>query len=71
MTSAAKPGRAASAGAFVSAGILFYWYLADVPVRLLGASFVETPQISGARSIVHFILFVPCFYFGFVRQPKA
>jgi uncharacterized protein (DUF486 family) len=60
------------AGAFfVSSGILFYLYLADVSVPLLGTSFVETPQISGGRSIVHFILFLLCFYFGFVRKPKA
>jgi len=44
------------AGAFfVSSGILFYLYLADVSVPLLGTSFVETPQISSGRSIVHFI----------------
>ena len=56
------------AGAFfVSSGILFYLYLADISVPLLGTGFVETPQISGGRSIVHFILFVLCFYFGFVR----
>src|SRR5262249_988044 len=39
------------AGAFfVSSGILFYLYLADVSVPLLGTGFVETPQISGGRS---------------------
>jgi hypothetical protein len=60
------------AGAFfVSSGILFYLYLADVSVPLLGTSFVETPHISGGRSIVHFILFLLCFYFGFVSKPKA
>jgi hypothetical protein len=60
------------AGAFfVSSGILFYLYLADVSVPLLGTSFVETPQISGGRSIVHCILFLLCFYFGFVSKPKA
>ena len=60
------------AGAFfVSSGILFYLYLADVSVPLLGTGLVETPQISGGRSIVHFILFLLCFYFGFVRRPKA
>src|SRR5262249_42783218 len=59
------------AGAFfVSSGILFYLYLADVSVPLLGTSFVETPQISGSRSIVHFILFLLCLYFGFVSKPK-
>jgi len=58
------------AGAFfVSSGILFYLYLADVPVPLLGTGFVETPQISGARSIVHFILFLLCSYYGFIRKP--
>ena len=60
------------AGAFfVSSGILFYLYLADVSVPLLGTSFVETPQISGGRAIIHFILFLLCFYFGFVKKPNA
>ena len=60
------------AGAFfVSSGILFYLYLADVSVPLLGTGFVETPEISAGRSIVHFILFVLCFYFGFVRRRRA
>ena len=60
------------AGAFfVSSGILFYLYLANVSVPLLGTGFVETPKISAGRSIVHFILFGLCLYFGFVRRPKA
>jgi hypothetical protein len=60
------------AGAFlVSSGILFYLYLADVSVPLLGTSFIETPQISGGRSIGHFILFLLCLYFGFVKKPTA
>jgi hypothetical protein len=60
------------AGAFfVSSGILFYLYLADVSVPLLGTGFVERPKISGGRSIFHFILFLLCFYFGFVKKPKA
>ena len=60
------------AGAFfVSSGIMFHLYLADVSVPLLGTSVVLTPQISGGRSIVHFIFFLLCFYFGFVRKPKA
>jgi len=58
-------------GFFVSSSILFYLYLADVQVPLLGTRFVETPEISGVRSIVHFILFVLCFYFGCVRKPNA
>jgi len=59
------------AGAFfVSSGILFYLYLADVSVPLLGTNFVETPQISGARSVVHFFFFLLCFYFGFFRTVR-
>lgn len=60
------------AGAFfVSSGILFYLYLADVSVPLIGTGFVETPAISAGRSIVHFILFLLCFYFGFLSKPRA
>jgi len=60
------------AGAFfVSSGTLFYLYLADASVPLLGTGFVETPSISAGRSVVHFILFLLCFYFGFVRRPKT
>ena len=59
------------AGAFfVSAGILFYLYLANVSVPLLGTQIVLTPQISGLRSIPHFIFFLLCFYFGFIKKPK-
>ena len=60
------------AGAFfVSSGTLFYFYLADVSVPLLGTSFIETPQISGARAVVHFVLFALCGYFGFVTKPAT
>jgi hypothetical protein len=59
------------AGAFfVSAGILFYLYLANVSVPLLGSNLVLTPQVSGLRSIPHFIFFLLCFYFGFIKRPK-
>jgi hypothetical protein len=57
------------AGAFfVSAGILFYLYLARVSVPLLGTRFSETPEISGVRSIVHAVLFLTFFYLGFIRR---
>jgi hypothetical protein len=60
------------AGAFfVSAGIQFYLYLANVSVPLLGTDLVFTPEISGWRSIPHFVFFFLCLYFGFVAKPKA
>jgi uncharacterized protein (DUF486 family) len=60
------------AGAFfVSGGIQFYLYLADVSVPLLGTDFVQTPEISRVRSIIHFIFFLICFYFGFIKKSKG
>jgi hypothetical protein len=60
------------AGAFfVNAGILFYLYLADVSVPILGTNIVETPEVSGYRSAVHFILFLLCLYFGFIKAPAT
>jgi hypothetical protein len=60
------------AGAFfVSAGILFYLYLVHVSVPLLGTSFVQTPELSGSRSIVHAVLFLASFYLGFIRRWKT
>ena len=35
-----------------------------------GTVAVETPDISGQRAIVHFILFLLCLYFGFFSKPK-
>ena len=58
------------AGAFfVSFGVLFYLYLADVSVPILGTNIVATPEISGFRSAIHFVLFLLCLYFGFIKTP--
>ena len=60
------------AGAFfVSWGIQLYLYFADVSVPLLGTNLVFTPEISGVRSIPHFIFFLLCLYFGFFSKPKG
>ena len=59
------------AGAFfVSGGTQFYFYIANVSIPLLGTNIVQTPKLSGLRSIVHFILFGVCLYFGFIKKPK-
>jgi hypothetical protein len=45
-----KEFRKALAGAFfVSAGVQFYFYLANVSIPLIGTSRVQTPPLSGAR----------------------
>jgi hypothetical protein len=36
----------------------------------LGTNFIETPEISGTRSIVHAVLFLTFFYLGFIRKWK-
>jgi hypothetical protein len=57
------------AGAFfVSAGLLFYLYLTNTPVPILGTDFVVTPEVNGLRSIAHFVFFLICFYLGFIRK---
>ena len=59
------------AGAFfVSAGMQFYFYLANVSIPLVGTNIVQTPEISGVRSIIHFILFGVCLYFGFIKSRR-
>jgi protein-S-isoprenylcysteine O-methyltransferase Ste14 len=61
------------AGAFfVSSGILGYLWLTNISIPLViphvGIVSIETPDISGQRAIVHFILFLLCFYFGFISN---
>jgi hypothetical protein len=59
------------AGAFfVSGGIQFYLYLTGVRVPLLGTSYVQTPELSGIRSILHFTFFLITLYFGFIKKPR-
>ena len=55
---------------FMSSGILFYLWLTGTSLPLVGTSFVETPEISGTRSIVHFILLLATFYHGFFWRRK-
>jgi hypothetical protein len=63
------------AGAFfVSSGTLWYLWLTGASIPLVlpyaGTISTETPEISGQRAIVHFILFLLCFYFGFFNKRK-
>ena len=60
------------AGAFfMSSVILFYHYLADVSVPLLGTDVVLSPQINAVRAGVQFVLFLLCGYFGFIHRPTG
>ena len=63
------------AGAFfVSSGTCWYLWVTGVSLPIVlpyaGTVSVETPEISGQRAVVHFILFLLCFYFGFISKPK-
>ena len=40
-------------------------------VPILGTGFIETPEVSGVRSIVHAVLFLIFFYLGFIRKWKS
>ena len=60
---------------FVSSGTCWYLWVTGVslPVVLpyVGTVSFETPEINGQRAIVHFILFLLCFYSGFISKPKG
>src|SRR5262245_56113115 len=63
------------AGAFfVSSGVLSYLWMTGTPVPIVlpyaVIISVETPDISGQRAVIHFILFLLCLYFGFFSKPK-
>jgi hypothetical protein len=60
---------------FVSSGTCWYLWATGVSLPIVlpqvGTVSVETPKISGQRAIVHAVLFLLCFYFGFISKPKA
>ena len=53
---------------FVSALTLLYLYMTNTPIPLIGTHFIVQPKLSGIRCIAHTILFVICFYVGFIRK---
>ena len=60
------------AGAFfVSSGMQFYFYLAKIPIPLMGTNAVQSPELSGVRGTIHFLLFLLCLYFGFFHRRRA
>ena len=62
------------AGAFfVSSGMQFYFYLANISIPLMWTNAVQSPQLSLARGTIHFVLFLVCLYFGwfFRKRPAA
>jgi uncharacterized protein (DUF486 family) len=55
------------AGAFfVSSGMQFYFYCAKIPIPLIGTIAVQSPELSGVRGTIHFVLFLVCLYFGWL-----
>ena len=53
---------------FVSAGVLFYLYLAGSPAPVVGAYLAVTPTVNGVRAAVHAVLFIVFFYLGYIRK---
>ena len=45
----------------VNAGVLFYLYLTNTAVPVLGTHFVMEPEANGLRSFVHFLFFLICY----------
>jgi hypothetical protein len=59
------------AGAFlVSSGIQFYFYFAKIPIPLIWTNAIQSPELSGVRGTIHFVLFLVCLYFGWFFHGK-
>ena len=58
------------AGAFfVSAGTQLYFYLENISVPVMGTSLLQTPAMSGVRSLIHFVLFLTSDLLQIERRP--
>jgi hypothetical protein len=53
------------AGAFfVSSGMQIYSYLAKISIPLMGTNAIQSPELSGVRGTIHFVVFLICLYSG-------
>lgn len=60
------------AGAFfTSSGMQSYFYLAKLPIPLIWTNAIQSPEFSGVRGAVHFVIFLVFLYFGWFFQPKG
>jgi hypothetical protein len=55
---------------FVSGGIQLYLAFAKVSIPVLGTNIVQRAELGYVRGILHLILCLVCFYFGFIKKPK-
>ena len=53
---------------FVSGGIQLYLAYAKVSIPLIGSEIVQNSEVGYIRGVVHLILCLICFYFGFIRK---
>ena len=54
---------------FVSSGVNLYLYGNHIAVPFFGH--IWSPEFLGIRGLIHFALFLLCFYFGFIKKNKA
>ena len=60
------------AGAFfVSAGMQMYFWQIGLSIPLYDTGFIQSPEASLVRSGIHFVLFLLCLYFGFIKNPQV
>ena len=55
---------------FVSGGIQLYLAFAKVSIPVLGTDIVQASELGYARGVLHLVLCVVCFYFGFIKKSK-
>jgi len=55
---------------FVSAGIQLYLAYAKVSIPVLGTDIIQNSELGYTRGVLHLLLCLVCFYFGFIKKPK-
>jgi hypothetical protein len=57
------------AGAFfVSSGMQLYFHFAKIPIPLMWTHATQSPELSGVRGAIHFLLFLICLHFGWFSR---
>ena len=47
-----------------------YFSLAKIPIPIMWTHAIQSPELSGVRGTIHFVLFLICLYFGWFHRNR-
>ncbi len=56
---------------FATGGMQLYFYLANIPIPLVGTNAIQTPELSGVRGTIHIFICLICLYFGWFFRRRT